>query len=58
MRKSERLRLLEMQMVRMEFQVELLLESISSLLEKNKVSPPDLDSGKWYQNKLDDLNGK
>jgi hypothetical protein len=58
MRKSERLRLLEMQMIRMEFQVELLIESINALLENNKVSPPDIDAGKWYQKKLDESNGK
>lgn len=58
MRKSERLRLLEMQVIRMEFHIELLLESINALLEKNKVSQPDMDAGKWYQKRLDESNGK
>ena len=54
MRKSERLRLLEMQMVRMEMMVELYSQTINNLLESQGMKPPtDLDAGKWYKAKLD-----
>jgi hypothetical protein len=52
MRKSERLRLLEMQQLRLEFRIEVLEATIAALVEKNGIIPPDLDAGKWYTNKL------
>jgi hypothetical protein len=55
LRKSERLRLLEMEMLRMQFQIEYLSQAVSLLLESNNVKEPDLDAGKWYKNKLDNL---
>lgn len=55
MRKSERLRLLEMQLLRMEFEVELLNHMLASLMESNNLSKPDLDAGKWYRKRLDNL---
>lgn len=55
MRKSERIRLLEMQQLRLEFRIEVLEAAISILTEKNGVATPDLDAGKWYKNKLDKL---
>jgi hypothetical protein len=52
MRKSERLRLLEMQVLRLEMLVELYGQSLTNLLEYQGLSAtPDLDSGKWYQAK-------
>ena len=54
MRKSERLRLLEMQVVRLEMMVELYSQSITNLLESQGLKgPTDLDAGKWYKAKLD-----
>ena len=57
MRKSERLRLLEMQVVRLEMMVELYSQSITNLLESQGIqSPTQLDAGKWYKAKLDNLD--
>jgi hypothetical protein len=51
MRKSERLRLLEMQMVRMEMLVELYSQTLNNLLESQDMITPDVESGKWYSKK-------
>jgi hypothetical protein len=51
MRKSERLRLLEMQMVRMEMMVELYSQTINNLLDSQGMQTPEVDSGKWYTKK-------
>jgi len=57
MRKSERLRLLEIHMVRLEMMVELYSQSLINLLESQGMKPPtDLDAGKWYKSKLDNLD--
>jgi len=56
-RKSERLRLLEMQVVRLEMMVELYTQTLSNLLESQGLSAPtQLDAGKWYKAKLDQLD--
>ena len=52
MRKSERIRLLEMEMLRMQFQIEYLNTAVRLLLDENKVTGPDMDAGKWYDAKL------
>lgn len=53
MRKSERLRLLEIHMVRLEMMVELYTQSLTNLLESQGLErPTDLDAGKWYQAKI------
>jgi hypothetical protein len=52
MRKSERLRMLEMQVVRLEMMVELYTMSIENLLESQNLKPTDLDAQKWYTNRL------
>jgi hypothetical protein len=52
MRKSERLRLLEMQVVRMEMLIDLYTQSINNLLESQGLQPNNLDAGKWYQAKI------
>ena len=59
MRKSERLRLLEMQVVRLEMLVELYTQSLTNLLESQGLqSPTQLDAGKWYQAKLNKLDNE
>ena len=59
MRKSERLRLLEMQVVRLEMMVELYSQSLTNLLESQGMqSPTQLDAGKWYKAKLDKLDNE
>ena len=55
MRKSERLRLLEMQVVRLEMLVELYTLSIDNLLQSQNLKPTELDAGKWYKKRSDDL---
>jgi hypothetical protein len=52
MRKSERIRLLEMEMLRMQFQIEYLNKAVGLLLEESRVAGPDMDAGKWYSAKL------
>jgi hypothetical protein len=59
MRKSERLRLLEMQVVRLEMLVELYTQTLTNLLESQGMqSPNQLDAGKWYQAKLNKLDNE
>ena len=55
MRKSERLRILEMQVVRLEMLVELYTMSIDNLLESQNMKPTQLDAGKWYQKRMEGL---
>ena len=56
MRKSERIRLLEMEMLRMQFQIEYVSRAIDILLKESKLKGPDLDAGKWYTAKLNKDN--
>jgi hypothetical protein len=59
MRKSERLRLLEMQVVRLEMMVELYSQSLSNLLEsQGMMGPTEMDAGKWYEDKLNKIENK
>ena len=53
MRKSERIRLLEMEMLRMQFQIEYVSRAVDILLGESKVKGPEMDAGKWYKTKLD-----
>ena len=52
MRKSERLRILELQMVRLEMQMEILTGAINSILESASAPAPmhaeSLDAQKWH----------
>jgi len=51
MRKSERLRLLELEFVKMQMQVELLTDIVTNLLEVNNATEDSMDAGKWYVRK-------
>ncbi len=53
MRKSERLRLVEMQLLRLEFEIEVLRAAMDALLQNNSIKAPELDANKWYKAKLD-----
>jgi hypothetical protein len=57
-RKSERLRILEMQVVRLEMMVELYTQTLNNLLESQGLEINSLDAGKWYKDKLDKINNK
>ena len=56
MRKSERIRLLELQLIKIEFEIDLLNNMLVTLLEANSLSQPELDAGKWYRKRLDNLD--
>jgi hypothetical protein len=59
MRKSERLRLLEIHVVRLEMMIELYGQILTNLLESQGMkAPEDLDAGKWYKAKLDTLDNE
>lgn len=53
LRKSERLRMLELQMVRMEMLVELYSQTLNNLLETQGMEP-NLEANKWYTKKSTD----
>jgi hypothetical protein len=53
MRKSERIRLLELQLIKIEFEIDLLNNMLITLLEANNLAQPELDAGKWYKRRLD-----
>lgn len=48
MRKSERIRFLELQVLELQKDIEVLSAVLSSMIEGKAVFP-DLDAGKWYQ---------
>lgn len=48
MRKSERLRLAELEIIRLNFELEYLKAMLNLLLETGGMKAPELDSGKWY----------
>lgn len=53
MRKSERLRLLEMELLRTQLQMEYVITAIEMLLNQNQIAVPEMDAGKWYKKKAD-----
>ena len=53
MRKSERLRLLEMELLRTQFQLEYLVTAVEMILSQNQIPVPEMDAGKWYKKKAD-----
>jgi hypothetical protein len=52
MRKSERLRILELEMVRLVMMVELLQSTLENFLDIEEDKQSNLDSGKWYNRKM------
>jgi hypothetical protein len=53
MRKSERIRQIEIQLIKLEFELDLLNNMLVTLLEANNLPQPQLDAGIWYQRRLD-----
>jgi len=51
MRKSERLRMLEVEVIKMQYQLEILTAALSQIMASNQSLIPDMDSGKWYEKK-------
>jgi hypothetical protein len=50
-RKSERIRILELEVIRQQYELEYLKATLHALLESKNMSVPDLDAGKWYERK-------
>ena len=48
MRKSERLRQVELELVRLNFELEFVKAILANLAETAGTSVPDMDAGKWY----------
>ena len=53
MRKAERIRQLELQVLGLQFQVDLMDQYVSAIIESLTATRPDLDAGKWYVRKPD-----
>jgi hypothetical protein len=54
MRKSERLRLLELQVTRLEMMIDIYIQSLNNLLDSQGFEfTEQLESGKWYNAKSD-----
>ena len=51
MRKSERIRILELELIRQQYELEYLKATLHALLESKGMALPELDAGKWYERK-------
>jgi hypothetical protein len=47
-RKSERIRILELEVVRQQYELEYLRITLQAFMESKGMELPDMDSGKWY----------
>jgi hypothetical protein len=56
MRKSERIRQLELTIVGMQYELEFLKSALDTLLESINQKGQDLEAGKWYTRKYRDPN--
>lgn len=48
MRKSERLRLAELEIVRLNLEIDYVKAMLSAIIEIGGMKAPDMDAGKWY----------
>lgn len=51
MRKSQRIRILELEVLRQQYELEYIKATVSAFLESNNFKIPELDAGKWYSPK-------
>lgn len=51
MRKSERIRILELEILRQQYELEYLKSTFAAFLESSNIRLPELDAGKWYNAK-------
>ena len=51
MRKSERLRLAELEIVRLNYEIEYVKAMMSAIIEIGGIKGPEMDAGKWYSKK-------
>lgn len=54
MRKSERIRFLELELIRQQYELEYLKITIQALMDSKGMTIPEMDSGKWYNKKPKD----
>lgn len=54
MRKSERIRILELELIRQQYELEYLKITLQALMESKGMTMTDLESGKWYNRKPND----
>lgn len=53
MRKSEKIRQLELSLIAVEYELKYIKEILSILLETKDIQQENLDAGKWYNKKFD-----
>lgn len=51
MSKSQRIRILELEVLRQQYELEYLKATVAAFLESNNFKIPELDAGKWYSPK-------
>ena len=51
MRKSERIRILELELIRQQYELEYLKITLQAFMDSKGFELPNLDSGKWYSKK-------
>ena len=51
LRKSERLRLAELEIIRLNYEIEYVKAMLSALIEVGGLKAPEMDAGKWYSSK-------
>lgn len=51
MRKSERIRILELEVIRQQYELEYLKITLQAMMESKGMSLPEMDAGKWYNRK-------
>ena len=47
-RKSERIRILELELIRQQYEIEYLKITLQAVMDSNSLKLPDLEAGKWY----------
>ena len=48
MRKSERIRILELELIRQQYEIEYLKITLQAVMDSNSLKLPNLEAGKWY----------
>jgi hypothetical protein len=51
LRKSERLRLAELELIRLNYELEYVKAMLGALIDIGGLKVPDMDAGKWYTSK-------
>ena len=51
MNKSQRIRILELEVLRQQYELEYLKITLQAMMESKGMSVPEMDAGKWYNRK-------